>query len=75
MAFHFRAEHVKHQRVGYTFNATSADFLAINKQLHNSRDVVVGGIAVGPVPLSQGAVILQVVETPEPLQLTPCALC
>jgi hypothetical protein len=70
MALHFRAELIKHQKVGYAFNATPDELVAVNKQLHNARDAVVGGIAIGPVPLSQGTVTLQVIETPEPLQLS-----
>jgi predicted nucleotide-binding protein len=70
MAVHFRAELLEHQRVGYQFNAAVDDLQAINKQLHNARAAVVGGIAVNPVWLAQGAVTLQVVETPEPLHLS-----
>ena len=70
MDLHFRAELLEHQKVGHQFNMESGDLEAINKRLHNAGVAVVGGIGVDPVWLAQGAVTLQVVETPEPLQLS-----
>lgn len=68
MAYHFRAELVEQKKIGFAFNASLDEFTAINKQLHDGRSVMVGGVGFGPVQLSSGQATFQVVETPENLQ-------
>lgn len=63
MVYHFRAELLERNKVGFVFNATAEAFSAINDRLSSARDAIVGGVSVGSVELSMGEVTLQVLET------------